>query len=103
MSGSYHIIHHHARYIEESVLAVCGKTLVKGRDDCCNISAATPDWSYDWCHDCVKAFLWNENARKLWREKHGIETLDRDSWERWLHTPKGRAVFPWLSERDGAG
>lgn len=107
MPGTYHIIPFRARYttrrvpsyaigpghrrkthMEESVRAKCGRTLVKGRDQFCNISIATPDWNYDWCHDCVRAYPWNEDGRKAWLRR-GIETMDSSSWEEWLKTPEG--------------
>ena len=97
MPGTYHIIHDHSQWgtrrvpnygagsgrrhktrKEETVIATCGRTLVIGRDQCCNIGIATPEWNYDWCHDCVRAFPWEEDARKMWLKK-GIETMDLSS------------------------
>ena len=93
MPGTYHIItavgyakqrvscyqtgpgHRHKSHIEESAPSACGRTVVQGRDQFCNISIANPRWDYDWCHDCVRAFSWPDKARKLWLAK-GIETVD---------------------------
>lgn len=96
MPGTYHIIpanarfttkrvrcygtgryHRHKTHLEESVSAACGKTLVSGRNQFCSIDITTPDWKYDWCHDCVRAFLWTDVARSVWLKK-GIKTLDTD-------------------------
>ena len=112
MLGNYHIVHANARYTarrvpcydsgryhrhktheEKTVLSVCGRTLVRGRDQSCNISIADPYWNYDWCHDCVRAFLWTDEARKIWKER-GIDTLDFPSWEQWLQTPEGKYARP---------
>ena len=117
MAGTYHLIHHNANYasrrvrcqeggqyhrhkthLEESVRSVCGKTLVRNRDKFCNVGIAEPSWDKDWCHDCVRAFPWTEQARKLWLGIHGIETHDNDAWEEWLRTPDGKAVWPGLAE-----
>lgn len=107
MPGNYHIVWPHAQYVtrrvpyhetgpghrnkthtEETITSICGKTLVRYRDQSCGLSIANPEWDYDWCHDCVKAILWTEDARKAWTEK-GIETLDPESWEKWINSPEG--------------
>ena len=46
-SGRYH---RHQSHEEEYCFALCGKEVVRGRDDYCNLSIANPVvWSYDWC------------------------------------------------------
>ena len=94
MSGTYHIIHYYAQYTtrrvacyetgryhrhktheEKAVSSACGKILVNGRDQYCNIAIANPGWSYDWCHECVKAFPWTDDAKGMWATK-GIEIPD---------------------------
>ena len=93
MPGTYHIIHENARFttkrvrcygtgrnhrhkthLEESVSAACGKILVSGRNQFCSIVIADPNWKYDWCHDCVRAFPWPDVARRLWLEKR-VKTI----------------------------
>ncbi len=112
MLGTYHIIHYHAQYttrripyyvsgpnhrrktrLEEIVKSVCGETLVVNKDQFCNLSIVTPSWNYDWCHDCVRAFPWKENARKVWLKK-GIESMDLPSWDEWINTPEGEYANP---------
>ena len=103
MPGTYHIIHFDARYrtapvgrgqyrgrtrVEQSTQAACGQFVVRDRDTYCSIKIANPNWAYDWCHACVRAYPWSDDARKLWLGK-GIETLDPASWEQWLQTPDG--------------
>ena len=107
MPGSYHITpvfarysthwvpchetgryHHHQSHKEERLPSVCGLSLVRGRDQSCSASIANPDWDYDWCHRCVKAMLWNDDARGLWSEK-GIKTLDHAAWKEWIETADG--------------
>ena len=97
MLGTYHIIHANARYAtgrvqcyetgryhrhktheEKSVPSVFGRTLVSGRDQFCNIGISNPSWKNDWCHDCVRAIPWTDEARNIWKEK-GIDTLDSSS------------------------
>ena len=92
MKGTFHIVHLDATYTsigkKESITAACGKVLIRGEDDYCNISMAGPNLNYDWCHDCVKAFPWRSKSKKAWLER-GIEVLDPSSWVRWLRTPEG--------------
>ena len=96
MPGTYHIIHANARFamkrvrcygtgqshrhkthLEESVPAACGKILVSGRDQFCNIGIANPYWNHDWCHECVRVFPWTDDAKRLWLKK-GVKFLDAD-------------------------
>ena len=114
MPGTYHIIHcdtsytsvgvpcyesgryhRHKTHVEERYPSVCGLTLDRSRDESCNISIANPDWSYDWCHKCVKAFLWSDEGQQKWSAR-GIETLDREEWLEWLKTPEGAYARPAL-------
>ena len=90
-SGNYHIIdpdtqlirervrchqqgshHRHQYHIEEKFKALCEKVIP--RENCCNAGIANPNWNYDWCHDCVKAIPWTEDGKKIWLERHGIDT-----------------------------
>ena len=106
MPGNYHIVHanagpikrrvrcyetgrdhRHQTHMEEFFQSACGQTLSRRQFDCCNITIADPSWKYNWCHDCVKAFPWAEEGRRIWLEKHGIATLDYDSWKEQLLTP----------------
>lgn len=116
MSGTFHIIHFHVQSTrrrvpipvyerrssqpktreEERIKVACGKIIVIGEEQYCNISIATPEWDKDWCHDCVKAFPWTEDARKMWLGR-GIETLDSSSWNDWLNTPEGKYANPGAS------
>ena len=95
-TGTYHIIwpnarlrservrchiegngHRHRYHTEETFQAICGATTP--RNSCCNSTIANPNWTYDWCHDCVKALPWTEQAKKIWLEKHGIDTYANDA------------------------
>lgn len=69
------------------------KIIVIGEEQYCNISIATPEWDKDWCHDCVRAFPWKDDARKIWLKK-GIEAMDLSSWSEWLKTPEGEYAKP---------
>ena len=111
MLGKYHIIHanaqpiqrrvrcyetgryhRHNTHVEEFFRSACGETFTLRQNDACNITIANPNWDKNWCHDCVKAFPWTEEARGIWREKHSIETLDHASWEKWVRTSEGSAL-----------
>ena len=106
MLGPYHIIHayeqpirrrvrcfetgryhRHQTHIEEFFRAACGETFSRRESDCCNITIADPNWDKNWCQKCVKMFPWTEKARQIWLDKHGIETLDSESWKRQFATP----------------
>ena len=119
MPGSYHIIHfnttyslvrvkcyefgrhhRHQTHIEERYPSVCGLTLDRGADRSCNIGIAYPDWNYDWCHVCVKAFIWTDEARKKWAAR-GIETLSLEEWSEWIHTPDGKYARPAMVSPNG--
>ena len=112
MPGNYHIIHfdttysqvrvrcyesgryhRHQTHIEERYPSVCGLTLERSADRSCNIGIASPDWDYDWCRECVKAFIWTDEARKKWAAK-GIETLSPEEWSEWAKTPEGEYARP---------
>ena len=112
MPGTYHIIHfdttytqvrvrcyesgryhRHKTHIEERYPSVCGLTLERRGDQSCNIGIANPDWNYDWCHKCVKAFIWTGEARKTWAAKD-IETLSPEEWSKWIQTPEGEYARP---------
>ena len=101
MPGTYHIVHLNARYFtrwvdgrkREFIGPVCGEDLPRERGQSCNISIATPSWNYDWCHDCVKAFPWTEDARKIWAKK-GIEAMDEHTWNEWINSPEGEYAKP---------
>ena len=69
MPGTYHIIP--VRY-RRFPAALCGEKLIQGRGNYCNTNTANPDWDYDWCHDCVKAVVWTDEAKGVWRQK-GID------------------------------
>ena len=110
MPGTYHIIHANATYRmrrvrcyetgryhrhnyhdEEYATAACGSEVSRDRSDFCNISIATPDWNYDWCHKCVQSFPWNEEGRTKW-EARGIKTMGGEEWNEWIETPEGAYV-----------
>ena len=93
-TGRYH---RHQTHEEEYTLSVCGETLIRDVEPACNISIANPEWNYNWCSDCVNSFPWDDNDRKLWLDKHGIETMDEDSWRQWLRTSEGKSIFPWIN------
>ena len=120
MPGTYHIIHYHANYtrrrvrcyetgsshrhkthIQETVPAVCGVTLDRVKDQFCNVGIADPNWTYNWCHDCVRAFPWTNEGRAKWK-KAGIDTLEESAWNEWLQTPEGEYARRGL-ERAGLG
>ena len=92
MPGNYHIIHENARYStrrvrcnesgrnhrhkthdEQFVESACGNILSPNGNQFCSVAIVNPNWTYDWCHDCVRAFQWREQARQIWHCK-GIET-----------------------------
>ena len=94
--GTYHIVRRHAQYFttpsggrrKEFIKSVCGKVLARDEDNSCNMAIANPSWNRDWCHDCVRAYPWTEDARKIWLEK-GIEAMEHSSWLEWINSPEG--------------
>ena len=111
MSGNYHIIHadenystrrvicyesgryhRHQTHEERYVQAACGTVVSPDRGDFCNISIANPNWNYDWCHVCVRAFPWTDGAKEMWRKK-GITASNSLEWDEWLKTPEGKSVW----------
>ena len=62
--------HRHKTHIEEFCYAVCGQEVVRGRDDFCSISIATPDWNYAWCRECVESIDgWTPEAIQRWKAR----------------------------------
>ena len=112
MPGSYHIIrvnarpytrsapcykggryHRHKTCKEEFLPTACGGAVESSKNASCNISIANPDWNYDWCHACVRAFPWNQDGVNGWR-KRGIEALGSMDWAEWVKTPEGEYARP---------
>ena len=61
LGGRYH---RHKYHNEEYTDALCGKEVVKGRDEFCSIAIATPDRITDgWCRTCVEEVPWTDDGR----------------------------------------
>ena len=68
-------IHRHKYHIEETFQAICGDRTL--RENCCNSDIANPNWNYNWCHQCVKLLPWTDEGKRLWLERHGIDTYSQ--------------------------
>ena len=75
MPGSYHIIYPFTDTRSQRFSALCDEVLERNKVDYCNVGIANPNWDYDWCHACVQAAEWTDEAKRLWEAK-GIR-LDR--------------------------
>ena len=64
--------HRHQSHVEEFAPTFCEREVVQGRDNFCSLSIVNPKWNYNWCHVCVQALPWTDEAKELWRTK-GIE------------------------------
>ena len=61
--------------VRQTINAACGATLVRYRDEYCNVMIANPEWNREWCHDCVRAFRWPQPTRAAWEEQLDISDL----------------------------
>lgn len=112
MYSTYHMIHVNARYsprrvrcyetgryhrhqfhTEEYARAICGVTLVRDRDQFCNVGIADPRWDYDWCPSCVKLVPWSDKGKQMWVAR-GLEAMNSEEWKAWVESPEARAAFP---------
>ena len=66
-TGRYH---RHKTHIEQYIRTLCGKEVVKDRDEYCSISTADPDWPNAWCQACVESTeAWTPEEMKKWQAK----------------------------------
>ena len=73
----YHILPANAEWSRyrrgktQTTLSLCGEVVRRWEDGACNISIATPEWDYNWRHDCVLSVheRWTDAEKEIWRKK----------------------------------
>ncbi len=71
--GDYHIIHAMNAPARVQILpSACGKDVPRNKMVSI-LAPPNPNWDKDWCHDCVRAFAWEDERKQIWREMHGVK------------------------------
>ena len=65
-TGRYH---RHKTHEEKYTTALCGKEVVRGRDESCSVGIADPNWDKDWCPACLSEAPWGDKAATILKKR----------------------------------
>ena len=54
---------------QDYALALCGREVVRHRDEYCNAGIARAEWDHDWCIECINSLQWDQSETQTLRGK----------------------------------